>query len=206
MEATDVRKETTRKKKEWPPTIFGFIILIISMALANAIRQSIDHPHWNNYTIGTSEPYLYISLPAKPQSKTIDLPKVAQNTIQKVEHYQCKSDSAGIDVLIQTALYKDNIIPNLDSAVEGILSQAKNSKGVSNLRYKVSSTTVSGRKGKLLTVSAIQDQAELEMKFLIVADNLRSWLVMVEYRAFNKAGREAAERVINSVKLSNHRF
>lgn len=198
----DVKKEKEQNKEGRTPTIVGFLILAIIMAFTHAIvRQPANQPHWNNYSMGASEPHLRITLPAAPQQKTIDIPQQVRDMIQKIESHECTSSSTGISVLVINAVYKNQIIPSIEGAVDGALSNIKNLKGISNIQHTISHITVSGKNGKLLTVSADQDGRRFEMKGLFLIDGSQTWQIIVEYGASSKNGREAAQRVIDSVSF-----
>lgn len=200
-------KDGNKNESKSGVTLTSIIISIVILLFAGSFAKGMvrgDHSavaNWKTYTIGTIEPRLSLTAPSEPKLLNIKIPEALSNITQKIEWYECSSSPEGVTIQILGTIYNTEVTPSLQGGINGAIKDVSNLEGVTNVQHNTTQIIISGRNTTLLTITADLNGKKLEQKTLFFIDGLKLRQVNIQYEAPDKVGRDAAQRVIDSLSI-----
>lgn len=197
---------TEKKSSNVGISIASVIMLIIALSVGSAIGKAVfrtnsSPDNWERHTVGKDATKLSLISPGELKQTDMDLPANLKSMVKSLENYDSKSSSNGISINVISASYNNNIVPNLQGAMDGSLNSVAAVEGVKIIEHTSRRFSVTGRDGGLLTIKAEKNGVISEMMQLIAIDGLKLWQVNIIYGSNSKEAKEAAQKVIDSVRL-----
>ncbi|MDD4767743.1 MAG: hypothetical protein PHF87_09270 [Desulfotomaculaceae bacterium] len=206
----DEKDDNKNKSTESGLTLTSVVMAMIILAFVGAIAKGIVRGNhnivasWNTYTIGTIGPALTLTTPSEPNLISTEAPAVAQIYTQSYEEYECTSDAARISLFLINGQYKSGLgTPNLQGATDGTVFALSQVEGTTVIQRNTTPIVVSGKNGTLITLTTDEKGDKIEEKILIFIDGLKYWQVCIRYMTSDKAGGEAAQKVVESLSFQS---
>lgn len=214
----EVRKNMPEPKSKMPHGIkywIGFtIVFAIFYALGNyggdsVVRyfrsektdEGILDQKWVRETYGDYG--LSVETPVKLTKGDLPVPENIKQFISKMEVYNYMSEK-GFRILINSIEYKPEIgSTSLEGAANGSVNEVKSQKGVTDFVYTEEAAVKSDIPGFIQKGTYKQSGIELEFINSGFATQFHIWQVLVMFESNDEIGRQAAERVIESVEIRN---
>jgi hypothetical protein len=177
-------------RKSWQP----FLNSLTSIAPKAPATIVYD---WRKVDVGNTG--ISIDSPAELKPRVITLPANVKPLVAEMVTFGFTSQPLNIEVV--SVLYTPQVVPNINGAEQGAISNLKRLPLVKKVEYVSKSFSASGKKGILLdgTFEALKNKMGFKGVILIEGSNM--WQVVTIYKFSDKAATEAVQRIIDSIKI-----
>lgn len=187
--------------------IVGIIVLALSgTAQAEVVKLT---PSWVRYTLATSDSTISMLSTGPLVSMNPVIPEDQKSSVEaafsEAEAYQY---SGGYYyVMAQRTVIREDFknyldLVDLDGAAEASI-EGMRGKGAVLQEVTTRSATVSGRPARFVRITALQDGQSVVLREIIFLDSRTLWIVIAGALSEGPTGREAIEKIIDSVRLEN---
>lgn len=152
---------------------------------------------WNRVPIGNTG--FSIESPVELKPKFIRLPENVKALIQEMVTYGFSSQPLSIDAV--TVTYTGKVVPSLKGAEEGAIANFKRVPAVKDVLYTSKPFTASGKNGSVLEGTFSVPRDKMGFTAVVLIDNLTMWQVVAIYRLSDQDAVNAAQRIVNSIKI-----
>ena len=146
---------------------------------------------------------LSVETPFRLTKGELPVPEALKQYVDQMDTYEYKSKK-GFKVMINSIKYKPAAGPlSLQGAADGSVNEMKKQKGVSDLKYAEKHIFYNDKIPGFIQKGSYK-YGGVEIKFINTGymKGLVLWQVFAAYMAGDDVGRMAAERVINSIQIS----
>lgn len=209
-------KETIKKLEEKmskTSKAVYLIIIIIIVSLAGTVgkeaakklfspskKVNVDNSDWKIKNIFYSG--LTIETPFELKESILELPTEYRNMIKEMLSYQYSSNPFSMNVAY--VVYPDEIIPDLDGAVQGAINNMRAAKGVESFSSSVSNIIMDGLPGRMINGKYSIQNNQAEFIGVVYTVNSKSWQILCTFIS-NNENRSVAQRIINSVQIKDYK-
>ncbi|MCX5781864.1 MAG: hypothetical protein NT145_04065 [Elusimicrobia bacterium] len=152
---------------------------------------------WRKVDVGNTG--VSIDSPAELKPRVITLPANVKPLVEEMVTFGFTSQPLNIEVV--SVLYTPQVVPNINGAEQGAISNLKRLPLVKKVEYVSKQFSASGKKGILLdgTFEALRNKMGFKGVILIEGSNM--WQVVTIYKFSDKQAVEAVQRIIDSIKI-----
>ncbi len=205
------KNQTAGKRRDWRTTVIAVLSSIIFIFLGkysyNYIKTNFFEEQASSFDKFEKKYYknmeIEIESPVSLTPQKITLPEQITSLLERCEHYTYEN-SRDFSVTLSHAVYKPKVgKANLQGAVAGTVNSMKMNPKVKNFTHRESATSKKSIPGIMVKSQFTMSKKKIEAISAIYAKNLQLWQVYVSYREEDEGGRQAAQRIIDSVKIKN---
>jgi hypothetical protein len=203
------KKRITRQ--QWINMIIGItMVVIIGKGTELLIRhyffpslKKYTQVEWTQQTCGTLGLSLEAPLELKPADEMAEqLPEAAMDLIQLVESCQTNVKFRKLYIMANSVRYNPDINVSLEGAIQGSLQEVQNRTEVKNFQHDVSPIRNGELVGGLITGKWKEGSSLVGFRMVIFAKGTVMWQVLVGYDYTDPHGREIADKIIQSVRIT----
>ncbi|NSL90269.1 hypothetical protein [Chitinophaga solisilvae] len=178
-------------------TLFGKRA-VFSLFYAKVPKSSL-YSSWQTATIGRQA--VEISTPVKLWIHDQPLNKELAQHVEYAKSYR-NEDGQGIQIEVDMYTYHENIVNNLENAVEEAHNEMQLSGQAADIRCKSVPVLISGMQGQLEEGNYLYKGAiRLAFRNLVMVRGNSRWCIHISYRDDDEVAQQVAQRVLKSVKI-----
>lgn len=148
----------------------------------------------------TGYPPLLISLPAKPDARSAEIPEVLKDHVSKAESF-CYRPSATLSVMVDYYQFNTSVQPDPRPVAHAVLKQMVESDGIRLSSFKESPVMYLSAHGMNLEGAFHQNGKLRQFRFLVYTYRNAAYVVRAVYRNTDPNAAKAAEKIIDSVEI-----
>lgn len=148
----------------------------------------------------TGYPPLLISLPAKPDARSTEVPSVLKEHASQTESFYYRP-SATLYVMVDYYQFKTGVQPDPRPVAHAVLKQMVESDGIRLSSFKESPVMYLSAHGMNLEGAFHQNGKLRQFRFLVYTYRNAAYVVRAVYRNTDPNAAKAAEKIIDSVEI-----
>ncbi|MCB2218840.1 MAG: hypothetical protein KQI35_00490 [Bacteroidetes bacterium] len=204
-------KKKRMTRKQWIAIIIGITMMVIIGKGTELLIRHYFYPslekytqiEWTQQTCGTLGLRLEAPLELKPGSEMEkQIPEEAMNLIQSVESYQTDVKNRKLYIMANSIRYNPEINASLDGAIQGSIQEFQNKMDVENFQYDVTPIRQGELVGGLITGKWKEGSDLVGYRMVIFVKGTAMWQVLVGYDYTDPFGREIADKIIQSIRIT----
>jgi hypothetical protein len=168
-------------------------VKLINAKLMRTNTFSEASARWSNHKLGSTG--MSVDLPGKLEALDTSFHFAAFVEEQRI--YAC--EEGDLNAVMAYASYSDTVKPTAEGALKGSADGMRKTVGISNLSYMIKSVDESTF---ALDGQFIKDEAEYTLRGYSVVKKQKAWLILAFYDSSNNAAGSAAQRILDSMKIS----
>jgi hypothetical protein len=201
------------KKKTKGLLIYAVVFALISVIGGVSIDYYLNHyepdltsdailnDDWNSQSLGAV--FLFDS-PYDLEPFDLPAPPEALSLMENWETYKSNA-SGGLQIIASHFKTKAEAgFVNLQGAALGSIAQMQNQPGIANFKYKEKAIQKGKKKGVFQTGSYQYQGQQLEFTNTLYVEGPDAWSIITIYPVGDSAGREASERLIESIRFDEN--
>lgn len=146
---------------------------------------------------------LFLESPLELTKVDLPIPENVKGFIDKINSFYSET-SKGFKIHANSIQYNPSAIEgNLEGAADGAVNEMKMLQGVSNFDYTQENTELNDIPGIMQKGSFVINKIEYQFVNVTYLKGLRLWQVLLGYQTDDEVGRQAVQRVLNSVEIKN---
>ena len=189
--------------------VSGVVVMIIALIsfpgifsnlfLPRTFPQRMLEQKWQRINCGKYG--LSIVTPEKPEEDKVNISRAGNSKVQDFEAFSWQP-SKYFRMYVMNVLYREGIPVNLNLVASATIIELINRPGISNVEYKQSPVFYNDVNGIMIEGSCHENEIFMRFSCILYIRKSNAWTVTVICPDSDPTGKEAGERLIESVEIN----
>ncbi len=172
------------------------IVFLFLVLAGEVFAQTAPVFKWQDFSIG--KPALSLKVPMAPKPQNKNIPESVMQTIRTYDGYFIKDETRGLVITMMHVDYSADITADVGGAVQGTISQWKNSGAQVHIRM-VSMDPLSGKSAIRQIGTFVQNGQENQFANVVVGEGSKLWQVIIIAKVGDADLRSVMDTMLSSL-------